>query len=127
MEISENNDCAICGLDLNEKFQIKLSCNHIFHYECLLKTFTQNIKYESYSNNYKNKCPYCRSKVGVLPVVNGLKSVQLDIHYKIYDKKPEPICIPCKAILKKGKNKNNPCNKKCQLGLEYCGLHKNYK
>ena len=33
---------------------------------------------------------------------------------------------PCKAILQRGKNKGNQCNKKCLLGYEYCGLHKKY-
>ena len=39
-------DCAICGIPLNEKYTHNLSCNHKFHYECLLKTFISKSKYE---------------------------------------------------------------------------------
>lgn len=119
----EEEDCSICGLKLNEKYQYKLQCNHVFHYECLLKTFVHS-KNSYYSGKYTNKCPYCRSKCEFLPVINGLSKVREDIHYKY--EKPELISVPCKAILQKGKNKGNKCDKKCMLGYEYCGLHKKY-
>jgi len=114
-----NEECSICGLDINEKYSYKLSCNHTFHYECLLKTF---IAYKK--NNYVNTCPYCRDKCGLLPVVNGLNNLTKGVHY--INGKPELKCEPCKAILQRGKNVGNQCGKKCLLGYEYCGLHKKY-
>ena len=42
----EEEDCSICGIPLKEKYTHSLQCNHKFHYECLLKTFTSNSKYE---------------------------------------------------------------------------------
>ena len=122
----EEEDCSICGLKLNEKFQYKLQCNHIFHYECLLKTFIHSKNNSFYAAKYNNKCPYCRSKCEYLPVVNGLSKVKEDIHYKNLSEKPELISVPCKAVLQKGKNKGKKCDKKCMLGYEYCVLHKKY-
>jgi len=122
-ENTEIIDCSICGLNLKDKYQHKLSCNHIFHYECLLKTY-QSIKKNDYK--HRNCCPYCREKSQLLPVINGLKVISKGIHYHSENEKPELKCIPCKAILQKGKNKGNVCKKKCLLGFEYCGLHKKY-
>jgi hypothetical protein len=118
----EEEDCSICGIPLKDKYQYKLSCNHVFHYECLLKTFVHSKQTDFYSGKYKNKCPYCRGKCEYLPIVNGLNKVIVDIHYKY--EKPELKCTRCKAVLQRGKNKGNVCNKKCLLGYEYCGLHK---
>ena len=64
-----NEDCSICGLDINEKYKVKLSCGHIFHYECLLKTFLYLKKSNIYNHKYVNSCPYCRKKCGLLPIV----------------------------------------------------------
>ena len=122
-------ECSICGLDINEKYCYKLYCNHTFHYECLLKTFLSSKKI-TYKHN--NHCPYCREKCEYLPVVNGLKKLEVGIHVKnkedLSDENglPKNKNEPCKAILQRGKNKGNQCNKKCLLGYEYCGLHKKY-
>ena len=120
-----NNDleeCSICGLGLNEKYSITLNCNHTYHYECLLCSFSE-IKKNSVKYNYVNRCPYCRQSCGLLPVVNGLAKIIPMIHYKINDNQPEYEEIRCKGVLKSGKNKGNVCNKKCQLGYEYCKRH----
>ena len=69
-------ECPICGIELKEKYHYKLSCNHIFHYECLLKTFLSSKKV-TYKHN--NHCPYCREKCEYLPVVNGLKKLEIGI------------------------------------------------
>ena len=115
-----SEECAICGLDLDEKFSQELKCNHKFHYECLMKTF-QN----TYCPKLKrNHCPYCRDSCGFLPVVNGLKKLQTGVHAVDISGYCVPVNVPCKYILKKGKNKGNACNKKCFLGYEYCKVHK---
>jgi len=124
MDNDNDDDCSICGLNLKDKYQYKLPCNHPFHYECLLKTFTPTKQYQI------NHCPYCRVKCGYLPIVNGLKKITIGVHGTSSELfapgKSEIKNEPCKAILQKGKNKGNICNKHCLLGFEYCGLHKKY-
>jgi len=120
--MNNEEECSICGIDLKDKYQYKLPCNHTFHYECLLKTFV-SLNKDTYK--YNNNCPYCRDKCGYLPIVNGLTKIKVGIHVS----KKEEITyncnhISCQAILQRGKNKGNQCNKKCLLGYEYCGLHK---
>ena len=124
-----NNDeeCSICGLELKEKYQHKLPCNHVFHYECLLKTFI-SLNKDTYK--YSNNCPYCRSPCDYLPVVNGLKKLIVGVHFETVQEFTDENGIlklknnSCQYILKKGKNKGNQCNKKCFLGYEYCKIHK---
>lgn len=134
------SECAICGSPLSESYTHKLSCGHSFHYECLLKSFKlKNSNYSYYKKNTNNSCPYCRSSHNILPVVNGLKKIDIGIHIKpsefyndkglgtMYDKNLKNIQnVPCKAILKKGKRKGEVCGKACKLGSYYCGSHKNF-
>ena len=41
---SEDKNCSICGDPLCVKLIHTLECNHIFHYECLLKSYgTYNV------------------------------------------------------------------------------------
>ena len=35
----EEEECAICGILLKDKYSYTLNCNHKFHYECLMKSF----------------------------------------------------------------------------------------
>ena len=35
----EDEDCMVCGESLKIGFTEKLACNHVYHYECILKTF----------------------------------------------------------------------------------------
>ena len=43
MDLEPETECSICGLGLNTKFTHTLQCNHVFHYDCLMKTFQSNI------------------------------------------------------------------------------------
>ena len=123
-----NNDeeCSICGLELQTKFCYELKCNHKFHYECLMKTFMNipKIKYQI------NSCPYCRSPCDYLPVVNGLKKLIVGVHFETVQEFSDENGFtklnnkPCQYILKKGKNKGNQCSKNCYLGYDYCKIHK---
>ena len=119
----ENENCYICGLSLKDNFCHKLPCDHIYHYECIMNTF---IHTRRYTFNYHNQCPYCLKDSGYLPIVNGLKKLNIGVHVAtIQDSfNIEIKNTLCKAILKTGKNKGNKCNKKCALGYEYCKRHK---
>ena len=118
------DDCAICGLPLNEKYCHELTCKHVFHYECLVKTFKSSF----HSTSYKRRCPYCRSQTNYLPIINGLKKIEIGIHApdyeKCYNMQQNHSNIQCKHVLKKGKRKGEECGKNCKLGYEYCASHK---
>ena len=115
----DNEDCPICGLGFNDKYCHILECNHKFHYECLVKTFTCRSKHE------KKRCPYCKTKCDILPIVNGLKKPIMGIHYntidelnnlKIKDQK-------CTHLLLRGKRQGEECGKNCKLGYNVCSIH----
>jgi hypothetical protein len=125
-----SEECAICGLDVDDKFSYKLSCNHVFHYECIMKTFQNSPK--KYKKQF-NHCPYCRLKTGYLPLINGLKKIIPGVHCdfsskSINDKKntlKTEHSVKCQHILTRGKNKGNLCNKNCSLGYNTCKAHLN--
>tara|TARA_B100001115_G_C15611203_1_gene293015 strand:- start:237 stop:647 length:411 start_codon:yes stop_codon:yes gene_type:complete len=118
-------DCAICGVCLKDKYCHQLLCGHKFHYECIMKTFDSTI--HGHGIKYKQRCPYCRAKVECLPIVNGLKKIELYVHtnnYKeLHKMKKNHVNTSCKHILKKGKRKGDECGKNCKLGYEYCNVH----
>lgn len=120
-------DCGICGLEINDKFSYTLDCGHAFHYECLMKTFNS----VSYNKKCSNICPYCRKHSEYLPLVNGLKKVVPGVHCNIlgheieYKNKllKEKYSQKCGYTITKGKNKGNACGKNCMLGYGYCKTH----
>lgn len=119
MNFEEEEDCAICGIPLNEKYTHNLSCNHKFHYECLLKTFTTKPKYE------KKRCPYCKTKCDYLPLVNGIKKPIINVHYNTVNElnNLEISDIKCNHILSRGKRKGEDCGKNCKIGFTVCQSH----
>ena len=127
MDLNEEIECNICGTELNDKFTHKLKCNHVFHYECLMKTFQSMMNNKSHKKNY---CPYCRSNCNYLPIINGLKRIVPGIHCHndnqctIKKILKDEFSNTCKFILTRGKNKGQPCSKNCLLGYEYCTNHK---
>lgn len=106
------NICAICNESLNikDKLDHTLTCNHAFHYECLYNSF-------KYSKNLD--CPYCRSIDNKLPLVNGIKKINEKIH--ILDENYTNIL--CDNILKSGKNKGKKCGNNCVIGFNKCKKH----
>ena len=114
-----SEDCGICGLDIDDKFPYTLDCGHKFHYECLLKTFS-NISY-TVNGKYNMQCPYCRKKSSYLPLVNGLKKINICIHDTSNVSEFEN--IKCKTIMKSGKRKNEQCGANCKLGYFQCSRH----
>ena len=125
-----DKECLICGDLLHTKYSHHLKCNHGFHYECILKTFETNRDSTGIKNKYLNYCPYCSKEEGLLPIVNGLKTLKRGIHYTIdlnIKNIPSYLSEPCIATYVKGKKKGERCNKRCKLASEFCGIHKNYK
>jgi len=126
--LTESEDCGICGLSIDDKFSHTLKCNHTFHYECLMKSFQSTHKYKK---DY-NHCPYCRKNTDYLPLVNGLKKVVPNVHCinttsNIKEKKEElknNYSNRCEFLLTRGKNKGTPCGKNCSLGYNTCKTHK---
>lgn len=104
--------CAICYEPLDKKHTHKLKCGHEFHYECL---------YQSFKRDWLKSCPYCRSENNSLPLVNGLKKIDYNIHSGYIDSQYEN--HPCCHILQKGKRKGYACNKNCLLGELFCRAH----
>jgi hypothetical protein len=49
--MAQNDICSICFDDLDNNSINKLSCNHIFHKDCINEWFSRNII---------QTCPYCR-------------------------------------------------------------------
>lgn len=116
-----DEECAICGLKLKEKYSYQLNCNHCFHYDCLLKTFNNHY------NKKNRRCPYCKNKSDHLPLINGIKKPIENIHYTTQIELDNLIIKNerCCHILTKGKRKGDKCNKKCKLGYYYCQCHLN--
>lgn len=104
--------CSICGDPLNKLFSHKLGCGHEFHYECLQKSFICM---------KNNNCPYCRSGNNLLPLVNGLKKINICVHDTTNVSEFEN--VRCKTIMKSGKRKNEECGANCKLGYFYCSRH----
>lgn len=114
MNIIETEDCAICGESINNKFSQKIECGHVYHYECIMKTFQYN--------KHGNYCPLCRKNGGLLPLVNGLNKLHKNIHY-ISQYPSDYSSTPCSVIIKSGKRKGLPCGCKCMIGYSICKRH----
>ena len=113
----EEDCCDICGEPHKLKYVQTLKCNHSYHYECILKTFT-------FDRKKQNECPLCRAKNGLLPLVNGLPKLIRSIHYiDEYPLEYQP--GTCTTPLKTGKRKGLGCGAKCMIGLPICKRHHN--
>ena len=120
--LNKMTTCMICGDLMNSMYSVKLECphSHEFHYECILKTYTAIYKS---SHKYRNHCPYCREKSGLLPIVNGLTKAVTGIHYVLGQEPPDISKVRCQHTLTKGIRKGELCDKKCQLGYTLCKVH----
>lgn len=72
----ENDDCSIC-LNNMHKDIIKISCNHIFHIECIFQSMIFEL-----TSFKKISCPLCRANIKKNELINIIK---YHIH-KIYNK-----------------------------------------
>ena len=121
MDSNDEIECNICGFELKEKFCHRLECGHIFHYECLMKTFQSSTN----KINKCNFCPYCRKKCKYLPIVNGLKKPLPNVHFSYTDKISFDVNnnIPCNYVFKRGNREGEICGKNCKLGYHVCNSH----
>jgi len=115
IEQEEDLDCDICGESHKCKYVHTLKCNHSFHYECIMKSYVS-------SREKYNQCPLCRTKQGLLPLVNGLPKLIRGIHYTTPNPPPNT-STRCKVLLKSGKRKGFECGSKCILGFDICNRH----
>ncbi len=117
-DINYDNLCYICYDEINnDSEKVVLSCNHHYHYQCVLLVFK--------SNNGKKQCPYCRSPSGYLPLKPGMLPIK-NIHAEYKKDKNVPInFIPgrCKHILKRGPKAGNQCSLKIKYDSGYCRIH----
>jgi hypothetical protein len=84
----KGEECMICHFPIDENGNmVKLSCNHLYHHNCINYLVKNNIII----------CPYCQIKTNM---------------NKITKSKPKLLKTSCTTILKTGKNKGNICNRK---------------
>ncbi len=121
-----SDECLICGDNFKYKYKHKLCCGHVYHYECIEKTFILDKDVSCGKKKNKNYCPYCSNEAGILPIVNGVQKIIKNIHYSETEEKPDTVKILCKGIIATGKNKGNICNRKCMIGFNHCRLHKKF-
>ena len=104
--------CSICGDDMANEYPHTLRCNHTFHYKCLFLSF----------KSLKNlDCPYCRSKNNKLPLVSGVRKININIHDTSNIETFEN--HKCQMVLIRGKNKGKTCDRGCSFGYDYCKNH----
>ena len=124
---NENNDennneiCLISGEKITKNEEIKLPCNHIFNYSCLLEELKIQKKY----NYHIFICPYCRKSLnGYLPLHSNHNYIR-----GITSKKNTFIDIKnCSYKYTKGKNKGLCCSKnKKYYNLDYCSFNNKKK
>ncbi len=122
------NICYICYDKIDDTNIQKLSCSHVFHYECIKHSYISDKK------NYTiRKCPYCRQNGGYIEYKPNTLPIK-DIHKEYYDfiknvkkNNKEELkkyldCNKCFSILKTGKNAGTQCNNK-PFSDGYCKKH----
>ena len=103
MNKNKGDKCLICHFPITDKQkQIKLKCNHYYHFKCVKK----NTKYINF------KCWYCkaitRSKRCIICKKRHYFSDKFCIDHYSVDK--------CPVLMKSGKRKGEKCNKiNCRL------------
>jgi len=127
--------CYICYQIIEDDELETLSCDHKYHYECIVETFKNNRM-----NSYKTRqCPYCRVNVKHLPLKVGYLPIK-DIHLEYNNIRKSKIKIDelenyfiklcpnkCAMFLKSGPNKGKQCSKNPSSNSKYCALHKKSK
>lgn len=117
----ENELCLICGLEIEDGSQDEghtLSCNHTFHYQCLVLDF--NIMGREGNSKDGNKCPLCRHSIGFLPLKEPYLKKPVPFAHYIVKKKPLSSTIinliKGKGIKKAKKKIKTDCLGKTQKG-----------
>ena len=97
-----DNLCMICSNKLYDN--VKLKCNHEYHYNCINEWYIRTLKIE---------CPYCRQNGGVLEYRDD---INVPFNKFMYKKKK----IICNGKTLKGEN----CKRSAMFMDIYCKLHK---
>ena len=122
----ELEECGVCGDILNSS-TVTTKCNHKFHYDCILMTFS--------TSKEVRECPYCRGDAGYLALPENATPL-LNIHkeYKSKSKSSyvyKPISASaqhiCTAVFKSGKFKGQQCTHYKKPDSEFCGIHSKKK
>jgi len=118
----EETCCNICGDDLSEQTEIKLKCNHKYHYECLLLSLKSKMIGKRLRVT-ERCCPYCRTRIPLLPhkveYGNHLPSIHSTSTIQATTKTGVVPIVTCTAICKSG----HPCKFKGKFN-GMCGHHK---
>jgi len=148
-DLDENNinqdvECPICYdiIDLrqteniNEKSPIKLDCQHVFHYGCILATFKTNLN----NNRKTRRCPFCREVTSHIPLGKYMFPIR-NIHseyelikkylhrgdfqaiYELSKKYNFLNTNKCHAIVTTGNNRGTQCKKTKKDGFDFCFIH----
>jgi hypothetical protein len=76
-EINPDTTCTICGDDINDpRYLVKTSCNHVYHYHCLMEWFCE-------CNN--RECPYCRQTYDKIPMFKSNMELT-DLYFPNFNK-----------------------------------------
>ena len=81
------NTCSICLDEVHLDYSITLSCEHLFHKDCIEECIDHKMKSIEYGTN-KLCCPNCRINI------TELNDTNLEKKLKELHQKPEPI-MPC--------------------------------
>lgn len=126
-------ECSICYDTINSEDAQLIECGHVFHYDCIYRTFCNQIGKLKYKRK-KRICPFCRFECQLLPSKPGFipkKNVTEDANYFIEQMRQEnydsikAFFKPhlCHKILKSGANKGMQCSRKKKDGSLFCGNH----
>ena len=117
----EETSCNICGDDLSEQTELKLKCKHKYHYGCLLLSL-QGKMVGKRLRVTERCCPYCRTRIPLLPHKVGYGEHIPSIHTTLAIQaatKTGVAIVTCTATCKSGQ----PCKFKGKFN-GMCGHHK---
>ena len=120
----EEQNCNICGDDVNINHKIILRCKHSYHYTCLVDALKSKLTINGKMKIGDRCCPYCRCRVPLLPYHeqcgNHIPGVHRALPVIIPTISPNQVSINvCSGVCKNGQ----PCKFKAKYN-GYCGHHK---
>lgn len=90
-----SSECSICYEHIEKTHKTKLSCNHVFHTNCIYRVeiYAEKEYYKNRANKIEKqliyKCPYCRyeyNKSSTKAVENELNEEEKEIQKQIVEK-----------------------------------------
>jgi len=120
--MTEEENCTICGDDVNLHRKIILGCKHSFHYSCLIEALKSKLNLKGIMKPGERCCPYCRRRLPLIPYHEQCGAHIPGIHKSyplvpgVVSDNPTPICS---GVCKNGQQ----CKFKSKYN-GYCGHHK---